>query len=422
MKQIPRIKKASLIIFAVISVLMIFLRFYEIETKSPFGWDQVDNAWAAKNIIVNHKFPIVGMQAKLNSGIVIGPFYYYLVSIFYFLTNLNPIASGIFAGLTSVFTFWSIFYITKKLFSFETSLIAIFINTVAFWGIIFDRVQWPVNFIPAISLIIFYSLYKIITGESKYVLLLAIALGFSFHIHFTSIFFLFIILFSLPFFPRTKQMLKFTLVAFPLFFIWLIPIVIFQVQNLNHTSGVLTYSQAYYHGFHLRRVLQLTNDALIQFEPFFTFSILKPLKFILIPLFVFVYLFRSVTKGKLKFCYLLILWFVVPWFVFSTYGGEISDYYFATNRFIVLIIIAYLLARVFLLKYSLPKIALACFLIYYAVFNVSKFFSYQDVGIYERNKEVFKAIKEGRGIGFKEGIPESYLYYYYMRKEGKEVY
>lgn len=39
------------------------------EVLNPFGWDQVDNAWAAQNMIVNHKFPLLGMVAKQNSGI-----------------------------------------------------------------------------------------------------------------------------------------------------------------------------------------------------------------------------------------------------------------------------------------------------------------------------------------------------------------
>lgn len=40
----------------------------------------------------------------------------------------------------------------------------------------------------------------------------------------------------------------------------------------------------------------------------------------------------------------------------------------------------------------------------------------------DKRNFVLDTIKEGRKIGFYEGVPESYLYYYYMRKRGKEVY
>jgi len=92
--------------------------------KFPFGWDQVDNAWAAKNLIVDHRIPLVGMVAKHNTGFFIGPVYYYLVAFFYWITNLNPIASQYIALTTSVFTFFVIFFITKKLFNFKVALVA----------------------------------------------------------------------------------------------------------------------------------------------------------------------------------------------------------------------------------------------------------------------------------------------------------
>lgn len=422
-KKILLIKnnKKWLLLF-VLFLLSIFLRFYDIETKSPFGWDQLNNAWAAQKIIVNHDFPLLGFEGKGNSGIYIGPLYYYLISIAYFLTNLDPIASGIFAGITSIFTFFVLFYFTKKLFSFNIALIAVFINTVGFFGIMSDRIQGPINFIPSISLIIFYSLYQIMTGKPKYLLLLGFALGFSAHIHASSIYYPFIIILSLPFFPRTYEMVKNAVISFFVFVVFLIPNIIAFVQNLDHVSAGVTYGQTYYHGFHLRRVLYLFNDALIQFEPILTFPVLKPLKFIFIPLFIFVYLFKSISRKKILFCYLVILWFVVPWFVLSTYSGEISDYYFSTNRFIGIVIISYLLVRLIQLKNVVVIIIMSCFLLYYAVFNINKFLSLEEGGLKATRQGVLRAIKEGARIEFVEGSAQSYIYYYYMLMQGKKVY
>lgn len=415
-------KHKNWIFLFLLFILEVFLRFYQIETKSPFGWDQVNNAWAAQKIIVNHDFPLLGFQAKGNSGFYIGPLYYYLISIPYFLTNLDPIASGIFAGATSIFTFFVLFYITKKLFSFNAALIAVFINTVGFFGIMFDRIQGPINFIPVVSLIIFYSLYQIITGKPKYLLLLGVGLGFSVHIHASSLYYPFIILLAFPFFPKTKEMLKNAIISFFIFLLFLVPSIIAFLQNSGHVSAGLAYGQTYYHGFHLRRVLYLFNDALIQFEPILTFPALKPLKFVLIPLFIFVYLFKSVSRKKLLFCYLVILWFLVPWFALSTYSGEISDYYFSTNRFIGIIIISYLLVRLFQLKNAIIMIILSCFLLYYALFNINKFLLLEKGGLNATRQGVLRAIQQRERIEFVEGSAGSYLYYYYMWRQGKKVY
>lgn len=414
-----------LILFLLILIFSIFLRFYQLDARAHFGWDEVNNAWAAKNIIVNNDFPLIGFQAKVNSGIYIGPYYYYFISVVYFLTDLDPIASPIMAGITSIFTLVTLFYISRKLFSVNVALIAVFLNAVSFYAINFDRTQGPVNFMPSIALIIFFSLYKIIARHPKFILLLAFAFGFSLHIHVTAIYFPIIILFSLPFFPRTKETFKYILLSIPIFLFFLFPSIISFLQNSAYTSDAISYGNTYFHGFHLRRVTQLANDAFIQFEPYFNYSnMIRYLKFIFIPLFMLLYLYKNISKDKLLFCYLVLLWFIVPWMVLSTYSGEISDYYYSVNRFIALLIMAYLISKIFQLKNILTRLTVMCFLIFYMAFNLQKFFlSNKPIdNLKDKKNSVLDAIRKGKQIGFYEGVPDSYLYYYYMRKKGKQVY
>ncbi len=409
-------------IVSVIFLFELFLRFYQMDLKSPFGYDQVDNAWAAKSIVADHKLPLVGMVAKGNSGIYIGPAYYYLISIIYWITNLNPIASGIFAGLTSIFTFWVIFYVSKKLFSLEVAIIAVFINTFVFPAIIFDRVQWPVNLIPGVSLLIFYLLYRITQKDIKKIILLALFVGFSFSVHFTSIFYPIIIILTLPFFPRNKETLKYILLALPLFLLWLVPNIIYQLRQESSGSNFTSYFYNNFHGFHLRRVIQLAGDGLIQFNPYLFADKLTQLKFIVFPLFFIIYLYKSVSREKLIFCYLVLLWFIVPWFIFATYSGEITDYYFSFNRFIALMIISYFFAQVWMIKNIIPKAVVIIVLFYIAVTNVIAYLPYKDAGLVKREKTVLDAIEQGKRIEFQQGVPESYLYYYFMRQKGVNVY
>lgn len=392
------------------------------DVKNPFGYDQVDNAWAAKNIIINHWYPLVGMVAKGNSNIYIGPVYYYMIAVVYWIFNLNPIASAVFAGLTSIFTFWVIFYVAKKLFSTEVALLAVFINTFFLPAIFFDRVQWPVNFIPSISLLIFYVLYKITLGDVKKIIALALLVGFSFSIHFTSIFFPIIIVLTLPLFPRNKDTLKYILISLPLFLIWLIPNIVYQIQQKSAGSNLTAYLHTYYHGFHLTRVRQLVEDALIQFNAYSFLDKLTPLKFIALPVFFLIYLYKSVQREKLIFCYLVLLWFIIPWFVFATYSGEISDYYFDINRFIALLIVSYFFAKIWMIKNIIPKLAVLIILFYIAFTNVMAYLPYKDNSLAEREKNVLQEVNQGKRIEFQVGVPDSYLYYYYMRQKGVDVY
>ncbi len=297
------------ILLILIFAAHIFLRFYQLEERAQFNWDQVDNAWAAKNILIEHKLPLLGPYAKgSSSGIQIGPAYYYLITPFYWLFKLDPIASPIFAGITSIFTFFVLFYIIKKLFSFNIALIAVFINTVAFSGMGFDRTQWNVNFLPSVSLIILYALYKVLNGSARHLLLLAAGMGALFHIHLTAIFFPMIVLLTSPLIifrykDRKKEFFKYLAISAPLFLIWFVPLFISNLQtSAAGFYNLSKYLQTYYHGFHLTRVLQLLPDAFIQFDPYLFFQEIKLLKYILLPIFSFV-LICKIFNPRVKVSY-----------------------------------------------------------------------------------------------------------------------
>src|SRR3989344_9128540 len=103
--------KRGLIIFIAIFALFIFLRFYQIEERNQFHIDQVNDAWVVKNFIVDGKIPALGTQSRLNSGIFMGPLYYYYLSGFYFITNLDPAASVFSSAIAGVISLLTIFYV-----------------------------------------------------------------------------------------------------------------------------------------------------------------------------------------------------------------------------------------------------------------------------------------------------------------------
>jgi len=252
---------------------------------------------------------------------------------------------------------------------------------------------------------------------------LAVAVGFAFNLHFTAIFFPIIIFLSLPLFPRTKKTIKYILLSFPLFIIWIIPNLIYSVLNIDYNSNAQGYFSTYYHGFHLKRFMQITGDALIQFNPYLVLDKIKPFKIILIPLFILVYFKKNIKSEKKKFIYLLVLWFLVPWLIFAIYSGEISDYYFSINRFLVLTMLSYLISLLWNMKNILVKILVTIFLLVYAYYAVNQYLPYSDEGsFYNRDQKAKQAVDQNRRIEFQVGVPESYLYYYYMRQKGIEVY
>lgn len=400
--------------FVLILVLHILFRFYEIEERNQFTWDQVDNAWAAKTIIVDQKYPLIGMQAKLNSGIYIGPFYYYFVAPFYLITGLDPIASGYIALVSSVITASVLFVVVRKLFSDIPALISLFIYSVGLIFIEADRVQWPVNFIPVISLLIFYSLYSVLRGKTVHLIYLGVWLGLSFHIHFTSIFYPFLILLSLPFFPRKKEMIKHAVMGLGIFVVLISPI-LYYLLSTEGTAAGSSYLESRFHGLHARRVMQLASDAFIEFGHYIPFSTFSFVRFIFLPLFAVTFLWKNFTKTRVLFVYLLSLWFVLPWVALSTYSGKLTAYYFMLPRLLTVMILGYVLYRIF--KWgSLGKAISLTVVLLFGLYNTTLFFESEYQGLSYHRTKTLERIKNGDVIEFHQGAPDSYLYYFYTRE------
>lgn len=399
-------------------LLHIFLRFYEIETKSIFAYDQVDSAWAANRILIDHDYPLIGPANKLGSGLFVGPLYYYLISIFYYFTNLDPIAAGLFAGVTSIVGFFVLFFITKKLFSFNVALIAVFVNTVAYSAINFDRVQWEVNFIPLVSLLAFYFLYRILQGNEKSIVWLAIVLAFAFHIHLTSMVFLpLIALATLPFFPKTKKALLYILTSIPILLISLSPIIIANLQQGNfYATNAFSYANSSFHGIHLTRILQLTYSAFIQLEFFLKFRMLRFLSIAILPIFFVIYFLNVPSKKTFTMVSLVFIFFLVPWIVLSGYKHEITDYYFSTNRFVGLMVIAYLVYKILEVRNRIITLLVLAFACFYAYTGIDTFLDTRKVGLQNYRVFVKDYIEKGNVIRYEEGSPFSYFYYLYTRK------
>src|SRR3989344_6038464 len=271
------------------------------------------------------------------------------------------------------------------------------------------------NFLVPVSILMFYALYKAITGSEKHLLLLGIALGLSFHVHFTSVFHLLIILLTLPFFPRTRISAKYLTYGILAFLVVMLPTIIHMLINKGG-GDLISYLGIFYHGIHLRRVMQLISDAFIQFEQILFFPQLKILGFFLLPIFGLFYLKEKLNRNRILFIYLAALWFLVPLFILSLYSGEITDYYFLIGRPIVILILSYFLYRLITNPLPMLKVIATLIIVVYAYINVNKFLTFEQRSLSYYKEETMRRIKSGEKIEFFEGSPESYLYYIYKER------
>ncbi len=402
-------------IVCLLFALFLFTRLYQLQAQMSWGYDQVQAAWASKYIIVDHKFLLLGPVAKAAGGFSVGPFYYDSISIFYWIFNMNPIASPIFATFASALTFWALYLSIKKIFNFPIAFIATFINTVV--NIAADKTEWNASFIVFCSAIIFYILYKIITDKSKnhYIVWLGVALAFAFSVHFTSIFYPVLICLLLPFFPWNRKTLLYSFLCVIIIALGLSPVIYFDLTSKNSEShGIISYLIAYYHGIHLVRILQITHDAFLEFFIIFRTRYADYFDFLLVPIFVGIYLYKNINRERLLLCYMVCIWFLVPWLAFATYSGELTNYYLWITRPVALMVISYFAYRIFILPTIIPKLALAVGLIFLAYIHLTNFFNTPaGFELTRAYKNVTPVIQNKQKVNYNIHAPESYLYYYY---------
>lgn len=424
-KHVPILQQLKqrrvILLFFCILFLNVLLRFYQLEQLLGLGWDQVRDAWAMQDILINGNLPLLGPRTGIGH-FFLGPAYYYLLVPFYYLFHLDPIAGGYFAGMVSCLTLCVLFLVTRKIFSDRVALISCFLYAVSSSMIIHDRVPWNVDFVPFTALTIYYSLYAIWQKKYRWMLVLALCLGFSFHVHFTAIFYPFIIVFCLLYIFFTRKDVKviiWMMYSLPLLLVWFIPMYLSDVSHkFDNSLKLEQFFKDYYHGFHLRFMLFRINDVFIEYEEIVGYPI-QFLKFAVLP-FVFIYAFLQDHKNFVPVLFIL-PWFIVPLIGFTLYSGPISDYYFAYTRPFVVITLAYILSLILLSKITIVRFVAVGFMLAFFISNTFQYYTYasafitRKAGLTENKKIVRQKIKAGEVINFSEGDPNAYLYYIYTR-------
>lgn len=163
-------------------ILAIFLRFINLENIATFGHDN------SRDLILLYK--LYSFKEFIYRGPVfslfwahLSPIYYYILFPFAFLFNFHPLSISIFTNLISVLTVVLLFFVIKNISNFSTALIAAFIYAISFNVIKESSFGLNPSLMPPFTVLLIFSLYKIIKKDYLYYTILALALAglVSFH-------------------------------------------------------------------------------------------------------------------------------------------------------------------------------------------------------------------------------------------------
>ncbi len=382
-KEIGENKLIYFLLFLILS-FSAFFRLYRLNDLLGFWYDQGRDALVIWDFLHYRKFFLIGPVTGIE-GIYLGPFYYYLLSIFYFLGQGSPVMAAAGQSWLTVGAIFLIYLLGKEIYSREVGLLAAFLYGFSYDLVVFSRWLANPSPLPFFTLIALFSLYLFIKGKDKALIGAAFFIGLCLQLEAASaIWFLpataAILVWQRPIFKKPKVFI----LAFLAFLSTLLPQIFFDIRHQGVLRSAFRQFLISEKSFGLSLVQTARLRLLTYYDVFFgKFSFGQSgVKLGLLALFsATLFLFRKKVfnqGGKL-----LLIWLSAPVLGFLFYRGNhgyVWDYYFTgvIPAFIILLAVG---LKFLAEKNLIPRVLLGTFLMFFALGNLWSISHYLKTGI-----------------------------------------
>lgn len=165
-------------IILTLCLVAIVLRLVNLEQLFYFTYDEEVPAFVGRRFAIFGHIPLIGGVTPF--GFHLPPYFYWLLGVLLWMGDLNPIIWGVAGALLSVLTIFLIFLVGQELKSKAVGIIAATIWSFSYLANVYDRHFWALYWGPMLSLVVLFSLIKIIkSGSIKCIYLLSIGIIWS---------------------------------------------------------------------------------------------------------------------------------------------------------------------------------------------------------------------------------------------------
>jgi 4-amino-4-deoxy-L-arabinose transferase-like glycosyltransferase len=307
-----------------------------------FLGDQGRDVVIVRDFLKNGNLFFIGPQTSIGN-MYLGPYYYYFIAPSLLLALYNPVGPAIFVALLSVLTTALIYKISQKWFNLTTALVSSLLFAISPVVIKYSSFSWNPNIMPLFALLfIYFFSQSVIHHRHKNLIWACLSLIMVLNSHYLGLLLLppaalywLIYFFKNP--SRRKIFIKFSLIAFLIFLLSLIPQLLFdlkhQGQNIKALLSFFTQRET--------TVNLKAYKAIPNLFPLFTQIVSRLLTgknvifgfyFSLAFIITFViYLYRLTKKINKTNPYvnLLLLWLISGLVGLALYKQHIYDHYFA---------------------------------------------------------------------------------------------
>lgn len=232
--MIKEIKQNKLVYLFLLVILLAsaFFRFYRAGDLLGFYYDQGRDALKVQEILAFKDFPAVGPTTGI-AGLFLGPFWFYLLVPFYWLSQGSPALTANFISLFDIGAVFLIYWIGKEFYTRRVGLLA-----ALFWGFSYYLTlsgRWLSNPspVPFFTLLLILGLGKFfIQKKEKYLILIFISLAIALQLEMASaIFFLPSLLTFCFIFKSHIINKKYLWIGSGIFLAFLLPQIFFEIKN-----------------------------------------------------------------------------------------------------------------------------------------------------------------------------------------------
>ncbi len=309
------------------------LRLYRIQDYMSFLGDEGRDALIVKQMIVDHKFTLLGPVTSVGL-MYLGPMYYYFMVPFLFITNLDPVGPAIMVALFSVATVFLIWQAAKEFFGIRVAAISAILYATSPLVLIYSHSSWNPNILPFWGLLLIYSLTRVVVHHQyKWLIVTGLSLGITLQLHYVSLVYIPIIV-TILLLVRSKIPLKYLGFLVGGAVLMLLPFIFFELRH-QFINSITVFKFITRTGesktFGLVSPLYKFWDLTVRL--FWRLIVIKNAELaigFLVALFVSVIHFLIQLKPddpKRKILIIFILWYGVGFTLLSFYTGVIYDYY-----------------------------------------------------------------------------------------------
>lgn len=205
-----------LILLVIIFIVALGMRLYRFSDLSKFNYDEARDATIERQILVDHKFTLLGPETKIGDKVIyFGPLHYYLMAPALAISSFDPIGPNLWTVFLGAVTTVIIYLATR-------SYLAGLFYAVFPLAVIFNRWAWNPNTIPLFSALLLLALIN------KRYFWSGLFLAFAFQLHVLAAGLIFVLGY---FWWRDRKSKRNFVFAALGFFVGISPMIIFDVRH-----------------------------------------------------------------------------------------------------------------------------------------------------------------------------------------------